>query len=186
MNKQTEALTLALEALESKYIVNCGAWRVQQNQAITAIREALADSALDRMAENARELGLDYEPIVEQVEDSVGMGHKAWDMVDPKELAKEFHKALAEPPCKTGSQCTSKCPQCDEPDGMHHNKPHKCKYPKCPYPCPDLPDCRDAEQPARKPWVGLTDAEFQWIYDNGRTPAGMMELVETKLKEKNA
>ena len=36
-----------------------------------------------------------------------------------------------------------------EPDGLHHNKPHKCKYPKCPYPCPDLPDCRDAEQPAQ-------------------------------------
>ena len=33
-----------------------------------------------------------------------------------------------------------------EPDGMHHNKPNKCKYPKCSYPCPDLPDCRDAEQ----------------------------------------
>ena len=37
-----EALKLALEALESKYIVNCGAWRVQQDQAITAIKEALA------------------------------------------------------------------------------------------------------------------------------------------------
>ena len=74
-----------------------------------------ADSALDRMADNARELGLDYEPIVEQVEDSVGMGHGAWDMVEPKKLAKAFHEALAEPPCKTGSQCTNKCPQCDEP-----------------------------------------------------------------------
>ena len=37
-----EALKLAMEALESKYIVNCGAWRVQQDQAITAIKEALA------------------------------------------------------------------------------------------------------------------------------------------------
>ena len=34
-------------------------------------------------------------------------------------------------------------------------------------------------------WVELTEAEFQWIYDNGRTPAGMMELTEAKLKEKN-
>ena len=40
--------------------------------------------------------------------------------------------------------------------------------------------------PASKPWVGLTDKEFQWIYDNGRTPAGMMELTEAKLREKNA
>jgi hypothetical protein len=32
------------------------------NEAITAIKEALANEALDKMAENARELGLDYEP----------------------------------------------------------------------------------------------------------------------------
>lgn len=38
----------------------------------------------------------------------------------------------------------------------------------------------------KREFVGLTDAEFQWIYDNGRTPAGMMELTEAKLKEKNA
>ena len=103
-----DTLKLALEAL------NRGETKLRY-EAIAAIREALAASALDRMAENARELGLDYEPIVEQVEDSVGMGHGAWDMVDPKELAKAFHKALAEPPCRTGSQCTSKCPQCEQP-----------------------------------------------------------------------
>ena len=51
-------------------------------------RQALANEALDKMAENARELELDYEPA-------------------------------------------------------------QCKYPKCNYPCPDLPDCRDAEQPAQ-------------------------------------
>ena len=39
---------------------------------------------------------------------------------------------------------------------------------------------------APKPWVNLTDEEAQWIYDNGRTPSGMMEMVEAKLKEKNA
>jgi hypothetical protein len=34
-------LEQALEALESKYIVNCGAWRVQQDQVITTLRQAL-------------------------------------------------------------------------------------------------------------------------------------------------
>ena len=29
-------------------------------------------------------------------------------------------------------------------------KPAQCKYPKCSYPCTDLPDCRDAEQPAQQ------------------------------------
>ena len=36
-----EAMQMALEALESKYVVNCGAWRVQQDQAIAALRQAL-------------------------------------------------------------------------------------------------------------------------------------------------
>ena len=45
-----EALKLALEALESKYIVNCGAWRVQQNQAIAAIKEALAQPEQEPVA----------------------------------------------------------------------------------------------------------------------------------------
>ena len=30
---------------------------------LTALRQALADNALDKMAENAREIGLDYEPV---------------------------------------------------------------------------------------------------------------------------
>ena len=39
--------------------------------------------------------------------------------------------------------------------------------------------------PPQRPWVGLTEQEFQLIYDMGRTPSGMMEMVEAKLKEKN-
>ena len=39
--------------------------------------------------------------------------------------------------------------------------------------------------PPQRTWVGLTDEEFQLIYDMGRTPTGMMEMVEAKLKEKN-
>lgn len=34
-------LRQALEAFESKYIVNCGAWRVQQDKAIAALKERL-------------------------------------------------------------------------------------------------------------------------------------------------
>ena len=77
MNKQTEALKLALEALESvkhkidSYQVNvCD----DVDEAITAVREALADSALERMAENARELGLDYEAAQQQEPVAVYVG----------------------------------------------------------------------------------------------------------------
>jgi len=63
-----EAMKLALEALEAIAIhgdLACvvtpdGVFYLQP--AITALREALAEQALDKMAENARELGLDYEP----------------------------------------------------------------------------------------------------------------------------
>jgi hypothetical protein len=49
-----EALDLALEALEGADEIDC-----DMRDAITAIKQA---RALDKMAENARELGLDYEP----------------------------------------------------------------------------------------------------------------------------
>ena len=53
-----EALKLALEALEYAG----PSWIESRQPAITAIKDALANEALDKMAENARELGLDYEP----------------------------------------------------------------------------------------------------------------------------
>ena len=58
-----EALKLALEALETLMIERGSIYE----QAITAIKEALANEALEKMAENARELGLDYEPEQEPV-----------------------------------------------------------------------------------------------------------------------
>jgi hypothetical protein len=59
MNKD-EALRLALEALEWEFGLHPVGKKM--SEAITAIKEALANEALDKMAENARELGLDYEP----------------------------------------------------------------------------------------------------------------------------
>jgi hypothetical protein len=64
-----EALKLALEALEvanscvDGYYIPKGKTHLPEIElAIIAIKEALANEALDKMAENARELGLDYEP----------------------------------------------------------------------------------------------------------------------------
>jgi hypothetical protein len=64
-----EALKLALEALEvanscvdGYYIPKGKAHLPEIELAIIAIKEALANEALEKMAENARELGLDYEP----------------------------------------------------------------------------------------------------------------------------
>ena len=92
--KQIDALKLALEALVAAFQGKDKTGQV--TDAITAIREALAENALDRMAENARELGLDYEP-----------------------------------PCKTGSQCTSKCQQCEQPAQQHVVEHQPCKGMNC-------------------------------------------------------
>jgi hypothetical protein len=57
-----EALKLALEALDNLlYWDNGKSDYDQAREAITAIKQALA---LDKKAENARELGLDYEPVL--------------------------------------------------------------------------------------------------------------------------
>ena len=40
-------------------------------------------------------------------------------------------------------------------------------------------------QKTLRPWVGLTDDEAQWLYDNCRTPSNLIDMVEAKLKEKN-
>ena len=58
-----EALRLALKTLEYAG----PSWIEARQPAITAIKEALANEALEKMAENARELGLDYEPEQEPV-----------------------------------------------------------------------------------------------------------------------
>ena len=58
-----EALKLALEVLEqlrTPLRVNTALDAYDVSRAITAIKQALA---LDKKAENARELGLDYEPV---------------------------------------------------------------------------------------------------------------------------
>jgi hypothetical protein len=64
---QTEALRLALEALECAIgYTSCPSWSPSMTdeckKAITAVKAALANEALERKAKNARELGLDYEP----------------------------------------------------------------------------------------------------------------------------
>jgi hypothetical protein len=43
----------------------------------------------------------------------------------------------------------------------------------------------DDIQVYKRPWVGLTDDEAQWLYDNCRTPSNLIDMVEAKLKDKN-
>ena len=101
-----------------------------------------------------------------------------------------IREALAEPPCKTGSQCTSKCQQCKQPaqrepvgwvddDGTVFWK--------------DKPPADGADlytsPPASKPWAGLTvEEKNQVAWSCGAMSADWLEFaeaIEAKLKDKN-
>jgi hypothetical protein len=41
------------------------------------------------------------------------------------------------------------------------------------------------QESQQRTWVGLTDEEAQWLYDNCRTPANLIDMTEAKLKDKN-
>ena len=99
-----EALKLALEALEDigdEWGFTSQRTVPKRKEAITAIKEALANEALEKMAENARELGLDYEPEQPKVRTGnclrVGVcaseGHKiqpqrTWVEIDDEDFSK--------------------------------------------------------------------------------------------------
>jgi hypothetical protein len=101
-----EALDLALEALE--FIPESGSMlgahaEGKRVKAITAIKQALA---LDKKAENARELGLDYEPV--GLIDRLKNPEQHYEFTDPKKanavlmsLCQEAADALAAQPAPT-------------------------------------------------------------------------------------
>ena len=44
---------------------------------------------------------------------------------------------------------------------------------------------RQYDLQTEREWVGLTDEEAQWLYENCRTPSNLIDMTEAKLKEKN-
>jgi hypothetical protein len=89
-----EALKLALEALDGIHPGNMTPMAEEYwNKAITAIKQA---RALDKMAENARELGLDYEPV-----DGTQVSRVWWDgeklMAKPIPLMNFYQPAPVQP-----------------------------------------------------------------------------------------
>ena len=82
-----EALKKALEAFGEIEWSNNSQWQSDRAKvAITAIKEALANKALEKMAENARELGLDYEPAQPFITHNVEQPYdwSEWVCPDPK------------------------------------------------------------------------------------------------------
>jgi hypothetical protein len=180
------ALDLALEALE-KSTDNFSA-NVQHRKAITAIKQA---RALDKKAENARELGLDYEPVLKDssnyrydppVAEPVAYRQTGW-------AAHRDHYAvpvLFNP--YTGHPRDVRDVQSD-PQGILIVPPGKVEM------LAAKPTHQQGLQVATPPaaqrqWVGLTDEEFEDIELGCRSTSSgkimAMQKVEAKLKEKNS
>jgi hypothetical protein len=165
-----EALDLALKALTPFSTPNWAGTGVDKaNEAITAIKQV---RALDKMAENARELGLDYEP-------AEVLGHNGWGF--PIKSA----APVQEPCCAVIVEVFGKDWRLDYmslPVGKHKLYTQQYIYTTPPA--------------AQRQWVGLTDEEIDKtpceLYapdQGGMTVEEGLELyaraIEAKLKEKN-
>ena len=87
-----ELIRSALEALES--CSGAPHWKTLQT-VVTALRKALANEALDKKAENARELGLDYEPAQRSLPDVlVYEGHETLQYIEGWNDCRELMKGM--------------------------------------------------------------------------------------------
>jgi hypothetical protein len=173
-----EALDLALEALEKLWLLGDQAGAIA-NPAIKAIKQA---RALDKKAENARELGLDYEP-VGQYSDIVSDGgfdpRNKFDTTPPAAPVQE-PVAFFDPQGK----------------GFYWAKPTKIIAPVTvdvkPLPLYTTPPNVATPPAAQRQWVGLTETEVDECYESvifnpniEPTRVLVYQAIEAKLKEKN-
>jgi hypothetical protein len=171
MSKQTEALKLALEALEEIHPGNMtpmaeGNW----SKAIIAIREALAEQPAQQEPVREMPSNTRYAVAVE------GHALTYWDNV---------HDAItnAQRAVYAGPDAT-----CRAIDDLKAGRLAEWSYgfsAVCIYPP------QNTSPPASKPWVGLTDEERSAIFDRefkqwwSRHDA-VCRAIEAKLREKNA
>jgi hypothetical protein len=165
--------------------------------AIAALQSIISQDALDKMAENARDLGLDYEPAPVQEpwkpsDTANRIGGLPQDFIEHKVENEGDWSEWVNP---DSEQYFMKCCDC----GLVHEMQFKVvKYSEGDE-CEFIDDAdlqavfraRRATPPAaQKPWVGLTDEEIQTAWDEVMdgavfTRREVYEAIEAKLKEKN-
>jgi hypothetical protein len=213
-----DAMKLALEALESLKVTVSN--RTEANvidgvdlfpTQIAALRKALANEALDKKAENARELGLDYEPAqqepfgyfkaepfgwtdcAESDEGAVALYERPQPAQKPQRWAvfcqgcrKEWSVSYPHPGKSICVDCDDKLAQ-QEPVAWEQFYPDMGK-PELAY----LPPTESPENacyaPSQRTWVGLSHEEidYQAKKDDHAVYFALGALwAEAKLKEKN-
>jgi hypothetical protein len=148
------ALDLALETLES---IQAAYPCETVGKRITAIKQA---RALDKKAENARALGLDYEPVQEPV---------AWAHKEGLEKINDFDASIY------------------ARGGFDDAVPLYTPPPAQPAPVQDVSLIDEGKTAAKRQWVGLTDEEKRQIFvrEGYQGWLDYINAIEAKLKEKN-
>jgi hypothetical protein len=168
-----EALDLALDALDNLlYWDNGKSDYDQAREAITAIKQV---RALDKMAENARELGLDYEPVLKDNSNY------------------RYDPPVAEPVGCEGAIVNGRV----YADRLEHDYKFECEAGPL-HLCNDWVEFRRCFEwlaqhttppAAQRQWVGLADDELSEVYNQADwdTVNGWEyeRAIEAKLKEKN-
>jgi hypothetical protein len=149
------------------------------DKVITDLEQAIAQNALDKKAENARELGLDYEPA--PVQEKNQSPYPEYDRGFSNGWDRGF--AAAQPaPVQEPEQ---------KPMHPELKKMYEDFFDKCFKETVDL--ALDTIPPAQRQWVGLTDEEVKKIskkhkwHESNVAPHLMpvFRSLEAKLKEKN-
>ena len=179
--QQLAAVKQALEALKdaaSLIEYECYSNALQE-EAITALQSIISQDALDKKADNARELGLSYEPVQEPVAWGIvasNTGRICQVELDAAEV--EGHNPKHIVPLYT-------TPQPVPVKTYHDGKPWPvAPVPNGPYSAP----IKELWPVAPKPWVGLTDDERLEVAEIDGADEWFWKVckaIEAKLKEKN-
>ena len=153
----------AINLLESAHVSTDLVW--ERHDCVEALKKL-------SMRENVTN---ELDRIVEWAEDLCGVGHKAWDTIDPRLIA----SAILEASDNLGLSFE---PACFADFQENHKEDRGCGS------CPWFDRCALNEPPQRQ-WVGLTDEEKSELWEVSRAAlpryATFASLVEAKLKEKN-
>jgi len=183
MNDLRKAAKMALEALEDVFGLE-----KKDVGAINALRQALAEEALDRMAAENQRLGLYDE---DNLQTAIEKGTKAWaDVPDATEWAEELRgydtpEVTPEVPCKTHP---------DAPHGFDRNASHSADRYVCECegwePVDNAYTKNDTTAGVlHKEWVGLTVKEVLKLLPSSKWKAEetllFVQRIEDELKEKN-
>ena len=160
----SNAIQAAIELLESAHVSTDLVWKRHD-----------CVEALKKLAKHPK-LNDELDRIVEWAEDLCGVGHSAWDTIDPRLIA----SAILEAADNLGSNFE---PSCFADFQENHKEDRGCVS------CTWFEKCTLNKTPQRT-WIGLTDEEINEVFgadirDEQSGELRFIRAIEAKLKELN-